>query len=747
MFFRAPNLEKAGRPAGPRAVKRVLAIVGITSFSVSALFATDPHPATPWFSPPGGVSVIGRIVSIEDTTSGVTIYYTTNGATPTISSAVYTTPISIPAQSVTVTIKAIAVLNGYTSYSVASSTYTITPPATPPVISPAGGAYIGNQRVSITSPMGGVIHYTTDSTTPTASSPVYSSPLTVSTNSSVLAIVTGVTGYTTSSPARQNYSITQPVPAPVPAISPAGGTYTSAPVVTLTDSLAGASIYYTTNGATPTTSSTLYTGPFTLNLQPGTQVTLRAIASATNYLASAASAITYQMNPSGVIATAVVGTSPILAIPPDFVGVSHEWTNAATMMGSVASGINPLYTTLMTPIAQNMKAPLSIRIGGGSTDTSGTANRATVQPFIDLTGRMSAKFILGVNLGANNLSLSEEQASTFVANMPAGSLQAVEIGNEPDGYGSNGLRPSGYSFTDFLPQYQQWRQGILSQESVGIAGPALGGGFWDPNAGTAVAAGQLKADVVTQHEYLVCYNPSDPEPGDLLLQPASSSIHFYSLSPYIALVQSMGLPLRVAEMNSICAGGQPGLSNSFSSALWAIDTMFEYASAGVSGVNWNTSYQGGPYDLYQFHVWQKNGLNQYWLGTVNPLYYGLLFFSRAAGNDAELLPVTVDTAYNIKIWATKDSGGKVHLTIINKELTESGQVQISLSGFTSGTVTRLAASGGYLATTGVTFGGQTFDGSADGNPVGTLTTSTVTPLNGVWTISAPPVTAVLVDLQ
>jgi len=55
-----------------------------------------------------------------------------------------------------------------------------------------------------------------------------------------------------------------------PTISPAGGATSSATTVTLADSGTNHSIYYTTDGTTPTTSSTLYTGPFPVN--PGATV-------------------------------------------------------------------------------------------------------------------------------------------------------------------------------------------------------------------------------------------------------------------------------------------------------------------------------------------------------------------------------------------------------------------------------------------------------------------------------------------
>ena len=71
--------------------------------------------------------------------------------------------------------------------------------------------------------------------------------------------------------------------AATPVISPAGQSFTGSLSVTITDSTSGATIYYTTDGSTPTTSSTKYTGAITVS----TTETISAIASATGFVTSA----------------------------------------------------------------------------------------------------------------------------------------------------------------------------------------------------------------------------------------------------------------------------------------------------------------------------------------------------------------------------------------------------------------------------------------------------------------------------
>lgn len=142
--------------------------------------------ATPTFSPPGGTYSTAQTVSISTSTSGATIRYTTDGSTPTAGSPVYSGPVSVPSSR---TIKAIGIKSGQPNSAVGSAQYVIGTPVATPTFSPPGGAYASAQTVTIsTTTSGATIRYTVDGSTPTASSPVYSGPISVSSNRTVSAI-------------------------------------------------------------------------------------------------------------------------------------------------------------------------------------------------------------------------------------------------------------------------------------------------------------------------------------------------------------------------------------------------------------------------------------------------------------------------------------------------------------------------------------------------------------------------------
>ncbi|MGB7987043.1 MAG: chitobiase/beta-hexosaminidase C-terminal domain-containing protein [Terracidiphilus sp.] len=344
-------------------LKAIAVAAGYANSSVaSAVYTMTPPAAAPSFSPVAGTYTTAQSVTISDSTTGATIYYTTNGTTPTTSSTKYTAAISVPATAgSTETIQAIAVATGYSASSVASAAYVMTPPASAPTFSVASGSYTTAQSVTLSdSTTGATIYYTTDGTTPTTSSTKYTAaivvPATAGTTETIQAIAVA-TGYSASSVASAAYVMTPPATAP--SFSPAAGTYTTAQSVTISDSTTGATIYYTTNGTTPTTSSTKYIAAISVPATAGSTVTIQALAVASGYSASPVASAAYVMTPP--------------AATPSFSVASGTYTTAQSVtLSDSTTGATIYYTTDgTTPTTSSTKytAAIAVPATAGSTET------------------------------------------------------------------------------------------------------------------------------------------------------------------------------------------------------------------------------------------------------------------------------------------------------------------------------------------------------------------------------------------
>ena len=252
--------------------------------------------ATPVITPGGGTFESVQNVTITDATSGAAIYYTTDGSAPTTSSSRYTAPIHVAAGE---TLNAIAYATGFLPSSVASATFTLQ--ATNPVLSPAGGMYHSTQTVTITDATAGAsIYYTTDGSTPTENSTRYVTPIQVTTGETVKAVAY-LAGFLPSGVVSAAYTLQ----AAMPLVKPAGGTYQSAQTVTITESTGASTVYYTTDGSTPTSNSTRYTAPISVT----SSETIKAIAMTSGFLNSEVATATYQI----VIPSFALSASPTAA--------------------------------------------------------------------------------------------------------------------------------------------------------------------------------------------------------------------------------------------------------------------------------------------------------------------------------------------------------------------------------------------------------------------------------------------------
>ncbi|MTK64581.1 MAG: M6 family metalloprotease domain-containing protein, partial [Methanobacterium sp.] len=216
----------------------------------------DNVPPTVSCEPAGGMYNKSQNVVLTMNEAG-TIYYTLNGETPTTSSSQYTGPITI---NNTTTLKYLAVDQVGNPSIIYTQIYTLDFTSPNASANPKGGVFNKTQQVTLNMDEAGTIYYSTDGSTPDGSM-TYFYPINIYRDNVLKFFAMDLAG-NTSPVYTENYHID--VTPPEVYSNPSGGSFNTTQNVVLTMSEAG-TIYYTLNGETPTTSSSQYTGPITIN--------------------------------------------------------------------------------------------------------------------------------------------------------------------------------------------------------------------------------------------------------------------------------------------------------------------------------------------------------------------------------------------------------------------------------------------------------------------------------------------------
>jgi hypothetical protein len=277
--------------------------VKTTSFNLTVTAPSVKAPTetvfAPTISPDGGTYVGSVSVTLQTSTSASSIYYTTDGSSPTQSSKRYTAPFTV---SSTTMVKAKAFKEDANPSPESSAWFTkdetqpfdfsLANTGNKAVV--AGSSVTNVISVSLASGSAQAVSFSVSGLPTGASasfssascSPSCSSTLTVNTSSSTPAgnypVSVRVTAGSLTKTTSFSLVVTWPTAA-APTFSPNGGSFTGSVSVILQTATSGASIYYTTNGTTPTQSSTLYSGAITLS----SSATVKAIAVKTGYNSSA----------------------------------------------------------------------------------------------------------------------------------------------------------------------------------------------------------------------------------------------------------------------------------------------------------------------------------------------------------------------------------------------------------------------------------------------------------------------------
>ncbi len=453
-------------------------------------------------------------------------------------------------------------------------------------------------------------------------------------------------------------------------------------------------------------------------------------------------------------------------IAPGFVGLSFEYTALAPYAGTDPHAINPVLVQLIRNLAPGQSPVL--RIGGDSTDWTWAPTPGLRRPpgvrfaltpgWLAVTHALAqaarARLILGINLEANQRALARAEVRSLINSVGRSAIAGLEIGNEPELYRSFAWyrnragrqvpgRPRGYNFHAFATEFSQFGARL---PRLPLAGPAIGGQQWIHYTGPFVAA-EPRLGLVTLHRYPLqrCHLPaaSDLYPTIAhLLSGAASRGLASGVAPYVRIARAHGLPLRLDEINSVSCSGARGVSDTFASALWSLDTMFELARVGVDGVNIHTF----PHAAYAPFSFSHAGGR--WQATVAPEYYGLLMFTRAAPPGSRLLKLTGTPNQQLDAWATLAPDKRTRIVLVNDSTTRTRTVALRAASRIRGqaTLTRLGAPA-INATSGVSLGGQSFaPQTSTGQLTGPGRTATVPRSPHGYVVDVPPATAAMLTL-
>jgi uncharacterized repeat protein (TIGR03803 family) len=189
-----------------------------------------------------------------------------------------------------------------------------------------------------------------------------------------------------------------PVTTATPTFSPGAGTYGGAQNVTITDATAGATIYYTTNGTTPTSASAIYSGAISVNASE----TLKAVAVGGGLPISAVGAAIYKINPGLVYPTSLsfgdqaVGTpSAARKITVTNIGVVPLTVSSVTLIGANVPSFSTS-NTCGSPIAVSGTCTISVTFTPRATG----AKSAIVSMVSNAAGSPTSVMLAGTGISA-----------------------------------------------------------------------------------------------------------------------------------------------------------------------------------------------------------------------------------------------------------------------------------------------------------------------------------------------------------
>jgi len=460
-----------------------------------------------------------------------------------------------------------------------------------------------------------------------------------------------------------------------------------------------------------------------------------------------------------------------------FASLSIEYYGLLNFIGHSNESLNTGAVNAIETLRSFSGAPLQIRVGGNSEDTSWWNPSKqkprppnvtfdidenflyTLQAFCQLTG---VHFVLGFNLQAYRYSeykdIGSSYAEAIAATIGWDCIDSIEIGNEVDLYGGNGFRNRSYSFSDYYAEFTAYYEDLAATGAL-PARPLIQCGVF-----CSSFISDLQTLIGKSHQICADYSVHFYECSTChghvvtvadLLTPSSGVAQANRTRADALYAQSLNRSVVWGETNSASCGGAKNVSDVFASALWGLDWLLNAASADSPRINFH-----GP-GIYGPIADDSSGAHAF----PRPLYYALLAFSMATGSKAKLFSPTLTYSFeaDVKVWAVKSfSNNTASLVVVHKDLTHLDTTLVTLSvpaaeGYSlDAEAVRLTAPSVYSQVSPdpadrIELSGLYFDGSPDALPRGRLSPESVRGIkNGAlaeYSFDVKPLSAVVLTLH
>ncbi len=419
--------------------------------------------------------------------------------------------------------------------------------------------------------------------------------------------------------------------------------------------------------------------------------------------------------PPAPVPVSVHGAQAGAPVASGFIGLSFE-VSSLTQIASYADRGD------MVAMLRSL-GPGVLRFGGVSADTrvawtdASTPRPAWASSVIDpedlgALGQLAAqsgwRVLLTLGLGHYEPQAAAREAAAARAEMGE-SLEAIELGNEPDAYALHGLRSQPWTVVQYNEQIAAYRGAInAAVPGLALAGPDVSGSGALETWGLSDVVYEPPALLTGHHYPLGCAERPPPTIARLL----SATIRrreAASLERYTALMQQSEIPLRLDEANSVSCGGVAGISNTFASALWATDFIARAMSVGLEGIN----LEGNPANCEGYSPLCASTAEELAAGDLHaqPEWYALLLLRGLIGERPLGSTSSPPGHPNLDITPFLANNGMLRFLVVNDDPPGARAVPLQLRvGNNFGDASMLALSAPSPASlTGVRLGGSAVD--------------------------------------